>query len=76
MKIAKWGNSLAIRIPVDVAEQAGLKEGDEATLTLTVGNVIEIRREEKRAEALQLLRENRIKLPYTYKFDRDEIYDS
>jgi antitoxin MazE len=76
MKIAKWGNSLAIRIPVDVAEQAGFKEGDEATLTLTVGNVIEIRREEKRAEALQLLRENRIKLPYTYKFDRDEIYDS
>ncbi len=27
MKVAKWGNSLAIRIPAAVAEQAGLKEG-------------------------------------------------
>lgn len=76
MKIAKWGNSLAIRIPADLAQQAGLKEGDEATLALTPGNILEIRPDERRTEALRLLRENRIKLPYAYKFDRNEIYDS
>lgn len=76
MKIAKWGNSLAIRIPAEVAAKAGLKEGDEAVLALTPDNVIEIRPDEKRAEALRLLRENGIKLSVHYKFDRNEIYDS
>lgn len=76
MKIARWGNSLAIRIPVEVAEKAGLKDGDQAILSLTPDNVIEIRRDERRAEAIRLLRENRIKPPHPYKFDRNEIYDS
>jgi antitoxin MazE len=30
--ISKWGNSLAIRIPLAVARQAGLEEGDSVTL--------------------------------------------
>lgn len=76
MKLAKWGNSLAIRIPAEVAEKAGLKEGDEAILNLTSDNVIEIRRDERRERAIQRLRELRIKVPYPYKFDRNEIYDS
>jgi antitoxin MazE len=31
-KIAKWGNSLAVRLPKSVAEHQGLKEGDELEL--------------------------------------------
>ncbi|HZB87389.1 MAG TPA: AbrB/MazE/SpoVT family DNA-binding domain-containing protein [Terracidiphilus sp.] len=76
MKVAKWGNSLAVRIPAEVAEKAGLKEGDEAVLALTPDNVIEIRRDERRQEALRLLRKNQFKVPDDYKFDRNEIYDS
>lgn len=33
--LAKWGNSLAMRIPQSVARQAGLNEGDEISLGLT-----------------------------------------
>jgi antitoxin MazE len=33
-RIAKWGNSLAVRIPLAVAKQAGLAEGDSVKLTL------------------------------------------
>ena len=29
MKVARWGNSLAVRLPKDVAERAGLAEGQE-----------------------------------------------
>ena len=29
MQVAKWGNSLAIRIPASVAEALDLKPGDE-----------------------------------------------
>ena len=32
--ISKWGNSLAIRIPLAIAKQASLAEGDCVTLTV------------------------------------------
>jgi len=34
-QLARWGNSLAVRIPLRVVETARLREGDE--LTLAVG---------------------------------------
>jgi antitoxin MazE len=35
LNIAKWGNSLAIRIPLPLAREAGLAEGDEVCLGFT-----------------------------------------
>ena len=32
--VSKWGNSLAVRIPLAIAKQAGLSEGDPVTLAL------------------------------------------
>jgi antitoxin MazE len=29
MQVAKWGNSLAVRLPAAVVEVLGLKEGDD-----------------------------------------------
>lgn len=34
-QLAKWGNSLAVRIPKQVAEQAHLREGDRLELNVT-----------------------------------------
>jgi antitoxin MazE len=34
-QIAKWGNSLALRIPQAVAKEAGLAEGDRVSLDVT-----------------------------------------
>ncbi|VEP12093.1 antitoxin of the ChpA-ChpR toxin-antitoxin system [Hyella patelloides LEGE 07179] len=33
VKIAKWGNSLGIRIPKNLAEQVRLQEGDEIEIS-------------------------------------------
>lgn len=33
--VRRWGNSLAIRIPADLAESLGLKEGDEVKVQVT-----------------------------------------
>ena len=33
-RVAKWGNSLAVRIPLPIAKQASLAEGDSVTLAL------------------------------------------
>jgi antitoxin MazE len=35
LNVAKWGNSLAIRIPLPIAREAGLAEGDKVSLGLT-----------------------------------------
>nr|WP_302674768.1 AbrB/MazE/SpoVT family DNA-binding domain-containing protein [Trinickia violacea] len=43
MQIAKWGNSLALRIPADYVRHVGLKEGDEVQANLTVDGGISIR---------------------------------
>ena len=41
--IAKWGNSLAVRIPRSVARDARLAEGDRVELQLNSSGGIELR---------------------------------
>lgn len=43
LNIARWGNSLALRIPADYARRAGLKEGDNVDARLTADGGIAIR---------------------------------
>jgi antitoxin MazE len=43
LSIARWGNSLALRIPADYARRAGIKEGDSVEASLTVDGGISIR---------------------------------
>jgi antitoxin MazE len=42
-QVVKWGNSLAVRIPKGVAEEAGVKEGDAIVIEAADGQ-IELRR--------------------------------
>jgi antitoxin MazE len=41
--VAKWGNSLALRIPADVVRSFGIKEGDSVKACLTVDGGLTIR---------------------------------
>jgi antitoxin MazE len=43
-QIAKWGHSLAVRIPKSVAERARLKAGDAVALSARDGRVVIARR--------------------------------
>lgn len=43
LQIAKWGNSLALRIPADYVRRAGIKEGDRVQASLTIDGGICIR---------------------------------
>jgi antitoxin MazE len=43
LKIAKWGNSLALRVPAEYIRQAGIKEGDSIEASLTVDGGLTIR---------------------------------
>lgn len=72
MKIAKWGNSLAVRIPKDVAEALGLAEGDEVEIEAGRVGVLRLNRQMTRQEALANLRRLRGTMPPGFRFGREE----
>jgi antitoxin MazE len=72
MQVAKWGNSLAIRLPAAVVEALELKLGDEIEIRIANRRELEVARKPSRAELLQRLRAFRGRLPADFKFDRDE----
>lgn len=72
MRVSKWGNSLAVRIPVSVAEAMDLKEGDDIDLKPAPGSGFEVVRKRDRQEILKELRKFRGLLPADFKFDREE----
>lgn len=43
LQIAKWGNSLALRIPAEVARRFALREGDSVDAQITVDGALCIR---------------------------------
>jgi antitoxin MazE len=72
MQVAKWGNSLAVRLPAAVVEALGLKPGDDIEIHVAGSRVFEVARKPDREELLRRLRAFRGRLPADFKFDRDE----
>jgi antitoxin MazE len=72
MQVAKWGNSLAVRLPAAVVEALQLREGDEIEIHLTEARRFGVARKPGREELLKRLRAFRGRLPADFKFDRDE----
>jgi len=75
MKLAKWGNSLALRIPADVVAELGLSPNDEAEVKVTGKNSFEVVRDLRRQEAIEAMRKLAVPLPPGYKFNREELHD-
>ncbi len=72
MQVAKWGNSLAIRLPAAVVEVLGLKEGDEIEIQVADERAFAVSRKPNREDWLERLRAFRGRLPADFKFDRDD----
>ena len=72
MRLAKWGNSLAVRLPQAVIEALGLREGDEIEITVSGRRRFKIARDLSRERTLMRLRKYRRRLPAGFKFDREE----
>jgi antitoxin MazE len=73
MQVAKWGNSLAVRIPAAVVEALELKEGDEIEIHVADARELAIARKPGREDLLKRLHAFRGRLPPDFKFDRDEV---
>lgn len=72
MQVAKWGNSLAVRLPAAVVEALGLKEGDEIEIHVKDARMFDVERKPSRKDLLKRLRAFRGRLPADFKFDRDD----
>ena len=72
MHVAKWGNSLAVRLPATVVEALRLKAGDEIEIHIADEREFAVARKPRREELLQRLRAFRGRLPPDFKFNRDE----
>lgn len=75
MKFAKWGNSIAIRVPAEVIAKLGISPDEEAQIRVTGEYSFEVTRDRRRQEAIEAIRKLARPLPPGYKFNRDEIYD-
>ena len=72
MKVAKWGNSLAIRLSKPMVEALGVSEGDDVSFDIDDAGVVTMQRELSRREWVESLRKYRGLMPADFKFDRDE----
>ena len=72
MQVAKWGNSLAVRLPAAVVEALELKEGDDIEIHVADHRSFAVARKPSRKELLERLKAFRGRLPADFKFDREE----
>ncbi len=75
MRVAKWGNSLAVRLPQSVVEALGLKEGDAIEIHLAGPRSFGIGKAPTPKALLARLRKYRGRMPADFKFDRLEAHD-
>ena len=72
MRISKWGNSLAVRLPAAVVEALDLKEGDQIEIRVAGSGKIEIACDGSVDRAIERICQLRRPLPPGFKFDRLE----
>ena len=72
MRVAKWGNSLAIRLPRSVVKVLGLKEGDSVEIYVADQRSLAIEKAPTSKQLLERLRKYRGRLPAGFRIDRVE----
>ena len=72
MQVAKWGNSLAVRLPASVVQALDLKEGEELDLHVLGERSVAVSKQPSAIELLKRLCGLRGRLPADFRFDRLE----
>lgn len=70
MRISKWGNSLAIRVPASVVAELDLKDGDDVIIHVEGARSFALEKKPEADELLAGIRRLRGRLPADFKFDR------
>ncbi|MDR0588260.1 MAG: AbrB/MazE/SpoVT family DNA-binding domain-containing protein [Burkholderiales bacterium] len=73
MLLARWGNSLAVRIPATVIKALNLHEGDDIEIHALDDKNLGVKKKPDRESFLKQLRKFRGTLPDDFIFDRAEV---
>ena len=73
LNIGKWGNSLAVRLPVELSKLLNISDGDILVAFTTEDNKVVLQKELSRAEKFKQLSQFNAQID-NYNFDRNEIY--
>lgn len=74
MQVAKWGNSLAVRLPVDLVRELDLREGDQIDLRADERG-LSIARRRRAEEVLADLARFRGRLSPADRLSRNEAHE-
>jgi antitoxin MazE len=66
MQVARWGNSLAVRLPAKLVAELALVEGDEIEIVKASHERLELRKLREKLHG---------KVPAGYRFKRSDAYD-
>ncbi|OXR50483.1 AbrB family transcriptional regulator [Pusillimonas sp. T2] len=72
MQVAKWGNSLAVRLPASLVEALELREGDDIEIIIDDSRTFAVRKKPGADQLLKRLHAFRGKLPADFHFDREQ----
>ncbi len=72
MQIAKWGNSLAVRLPKSLVDELGLKVGDQIDIVDASADRLAVAKADRKLAALARMAERGWDAPADFRFDRDE----
>jgi antitoxin MazE len=75
MRVAKWGNSLAIRLPTAVVKGLELKEGDNIEIEIAGRKNFQVKKDRTRERALAALKKLSRPFPKGFVFDREEAHE-
>lgn len=75
MQVAKWGNSLAVRLPAAVVEALDLKPGDNIDIHVRDDRSFAIEKAPGARDLLARIRKYRGRLPSDFKFDRVQAHE-
>jgi antitoxin MazE len=73
MQVAKWGNSLAVRLPRKLVDRLDLKAGDEIELVDAERHRLVVAKLDLRSRAIERMAERAWAVPDGYRFDRDDV---
>jgi antitoxin MazE len=75
MQVAKWGNSLAVRLPAAVVEALDLKAGDDIDIHVNGDRSFAVEKAPAARDLLARIRKYRGRLPSDFKFDRLQAHE-
>lgn len=74
MRVSKWGNSLAVRLPKTLVDELELIPGDTLDVFSADSDRIVLARSKiAKQKAAQRMRKRAFRIPSNYAFDRDDV---